>query len=90
MYKRPASALRIKWPYRDHDDLKWYKNPLRCLVPPFAGVNGKFFVKNFQYWKVVNEQTIINHVNPVKPRSKGLITFGNHQCTIDDCFVWSR
>ena len=44
-----------------------------------------FLLNTIHSWNSVNEQTFVNLVNK---RDTGLITVGNHQCFIDDCFVW--
>ena len=46
--RRWPSTLRISWPFRDHDNLDWYKNPLRVFIPSLVGCTGK--IRDLQYF----------------------------------------
>jgi len=87
MLRRPtATKLRIAFPYR-HERLSWWRDPARMVVPSVVGIGGKLFMEwNQHRWRSVNEQSLIKLTQ--EKRETGLITVGNHQCFIDDAFIW--
>jgi len=86
--RRPLnSSLKIKFPFSSHQ-LSWSRDPFRFLIPAAVGMSGKFYMKTFQHWRAHNEEALARLV--LEPRDHGLITFGNHQCFIDDSFIWTR
>ena len=87
MLRKPLnSSLRIKFPFTCHE-LKWSRDPFRFIVPSMVGMSGRFYIERYQHWLGHNESVLSKHV--LQPRKTGLITFGNHQCFIDDCFIWT-
>ena len=88
MLRRPLrSSLKIPFPFRS-DKLGWYRNPLRVIVPATVGIGGRIYVHWKHHWQSHNQDRIQDLVMRREPGT-GLITFGNHQCFIDDSFVWS-
>ena len=89
MLRRPLrSSLKIPFPFRS-DKLEWYRDPLRVIVPATVGIGGRIYVQWKHHWKSHNQNRIQDLVTK-REAGTGLITFGNHQCFIDDSFVWSR
>jgi len=89
MLRRPLrSSLKIPFPFRS-DKLEWYRDPLRVIVPATVGIGGRIYVQWKHHWRSHN-QNLIQDLVTKRETGTGLITFGNHQCFIDDSFVWSR
>ena len=79
--------MKIPFPFRS-DKLGWYRNPLRVIVPATVGIGGRIYVHWKHHWQSHNQDRIQDLVMK-RDAGTGLITFGNHQCFIDDSFVWS-
>lgn len=88
MLRRPLrSSLKIPFPFRS-DKLEWYRDPLRVIVPATVGIGGRIYVQWKHHWRSHN-QNLIQDLVTKRETGTGLITFGNHQCFIDDSFVWT-
>ena len=87
MLRRPLrSSLKIPFPIRS-DKLEWYRNPMRVVVPAAVGIGGRIYIELKHHWRSHNPN-VINDMVLKRENGTGLITFGNHQCFIDDSFVW--
>ena len=70
--RRWPSTLRIPWPFRDHDDLEWHKNPLRVFIPALVGCTGKirglfsFYSSLFMRFLEQSQIEIILILNPIE------------------------